>query len=76
MQRSIAKELNCVVQRLVRLYHPEAVILFGSLSSGKSHQSSDIDLALIKKTRRRFLDRLKDALVIASPKEAVDKAIN
>ena len=72
MQKKLAKELDRIVQRLIRRYHPETVILFGSLASGKPGEWSDIDLALIKKTRRRFLDRLMDALLAASPKEALD----
>ncbi len=72
MSRQYAKELKRIVQRLVRYYHPETIILFGSLASGKPQSWSDIDLALVKKTKRRFLDRLKDALITAQPKEALD----
>jgi len=72
MTKQIATELKLIVHRLVTHYHPESIILFGSLSSRSSDEWSDIDLALIKKTRRRFLDRLKDAFLIARPKEALD----
>jgi predicted nucleotidyltransferase len=72
MKIQYAKELHRIVQRLVRRYRPETIILFGSLASVQSRKWSDIDLAVIKKTRRRFLDRLKDALLAANPKEALD----
>jgi predicted nucleotidyltransferase len=72
MPSNLRRELNRIVKRLVLQYHPEQIILFGSLASGHPGTSSDIDLAVIKKTRRRFIDRLKDALLAAQPKEALD----
>ena len=72
MKKQISKELARIIHRLVARYHPETIILFGSLASKSPGRWSDIDLALVKKTKRRFLDRLKDALLIASPKEALD----
>ena len=72
MKKHLIKELDRITQRLIRTYRPEKIILFGSLASGKPHSGSDIDLAVIKKTRRRFIDRLKDALFVAQPKESLD----
>lgn len=68
----LRQELKRVVRRLVRHYRPEKIILFGSLARGRSGQWSDIDLAIVKKTRRRFIDRLGDALLVADPREALD----
>jgi predicted nucleotidyltransferase len=39
-------------------YNPERIILFGSAARGDADRHSDIDLAIIKHTRARFLDRL------------------
>ena len=61
-----------MVRSLVSRYQPEQIILFGSMASGDTRAWSDIDLAVVKKTRRRFLDRLKDALIAARSKEALD----
>jgi predicted nucleotidyltransferase len=72
MPTNLRRELNRIVKRLILRYHPEKIILFGSLASGHPRTWSDIDLAVIKKTRRRFIDRLKDALLAAQPKEAFD----
>lgn|SRR5258708_24435042 len=72
MPTNLRRELNRVIKRLVQRYRPEQIILFGSLASGRPGTWSDIDLAIIKKTRRRFIDRLKDALLAAQPKEALD----
>ncbi|MCB4755753.1 MAG: nucleotidyltransferase domain-containing protein [Elusimicrobia bacterium] len=70
--KEIQRELKRVARRLIRNYKPEKIILFGSLASGRTKAWSDIDLAIIKKSRRRFIDRLGDALIAANPKEAVD----
>lgn len=72
MKNFLQQELFQVVRRVVRNYRPEKIILFGSLASGHVHKWSDIDLVVIKKTKRRFIDRLKDALVAAQPKEGLD----
>ena len=59
------EEIGNVVEQLVRLYKPLKVILFGSLALGQIHESSDIDLFIIKNDvpetgvdRIRQLDRL------------------
>ena len=45
--------LNCL-----RPYDPEKVIVFGSYARGDIDEYSDIDLVIIKKTKKRFLQRL------------------
>src|ERR1044071_1366853 len=68
----LRRELKRIVRRLVRNYAPEKIILFGSLARQSEGIWSDIDLAVIKKSRRRFIDRLGDVLLAVNPKEAVD----
>lgn len=60
------------ILKLLKRYNPEKVILFGSYARGCSDQFSDIDLIIIKKTRKRFLDRIKDVLMIIKPSYAID----
>lgn len=61
-------ELARIVDVLVREYRPSRIILFGSLAQGTIHEWSDIDLALIKETERRFIDRIGDVLdLVRSP---------
>lgn len=45
--------LNCL-----KPYKPEKVIVFGSYARGDIDEYSDIDLVIIKKTKKRFLQRL------------------
>lgn len=68
----LRRELNKIIKKLERDYHPERVILFGSYASGKVRESSDIDLAVIKKTRKRFMDRLKEVILMCGNTIGVD----
>ena len=56
---AVAREeiLRKIVDALVREYRPEKVYLFGSLADGAADEDSDIDLLIIKRTSRKFLDR-------------------
>lgn len=55
-------DVQRVVDELVKNYKPEKVILFGSRVSGKTHEWSDVDLVVIKKTNKKFRDRIGEAL--------------
>ena len=60
------------ILRLLKAYHPERVILFGSRARGSSDQYSDLDLMIIKQTRKRFLERIKEVIRIIKPRFGVD----
>lgn len=53
------KELNKIVNTLAHKYQPEKIIVFGSYARGRPRQNSDVDMAVIKRTPKRFLDRLR-----------------
>jgi predicted nucleotidyltransferase len=48
----------------LRRYRPQKVILFGSFARGDYHATSDIDLLIIKETKRPFTDRIGDVLAL------------
>lgn len=50
--------IDKIVRQLIDAYRPEKIILFGSYAYGEPHKDSDIDLLIIKKTSRPFIDRL------------------
>ncbi|MGB9612625.1 MAG: nucleotidyltransferase domain-containing protein [Candidatus Margulisiibacteriota bacterium] len=54
-------ELKLIIQKLKTGYKPEKVILFGSLAHGKITNSSDIDLMIVKKTKKDPWTRLREA---------------
>ncbi len=44
---SIAREIQRIVRRIVREFHPERVILFGSHARGEAGPDSDVDLLVV-----------------------------
>ncbi len=63
-RKSLENEVKNIVKQLAELYHPEKVILFGSMLADKA-EPGDIDLFIIKKNpphvgvdRIRELDKL------------------
>lgn len=59
----VIKQLTRVI---VRRYKPEKIILFGSYAYWKPDEESDIDLLIIKDTKKSFFERLYDVRRIAS----------
>jgi hypothetical protein len=70
-----------IQDRLVQVfqrYGIEKAILFGSYARGEPSRHSDVDLILVKRTKKRFLDRydgLLQDLCAALPGLAVDALI-
>lgn len=71
-KKLLIAELQRIVDLLIHRYQPERIYLFGSLASGHVREWSDIDLVIVKKTDRRFLDRIKDVLLLLHPKIGCD----
>jgi predicted nucleotidyltransferase len=65
-------ELNRYVLLLREQYRPEKIILFGSLAAGETGEWSDIDLVIVKETKQRFLDRIKEVMRLLRPQVGVD----
>lgn len=65
--QKMVKVIQTIVQKIVEVYHPEKVILYGSYSYGTPDESSDIDLLIIKETSERPIDRRVTIRKIASP---------
>ena len=55
------------VLEMLKKYHPEKIILFGSYGTEDEDEYSDLDFVVIKNTRKRFLERLIDASQIIGP---------
>jgi len=51
------KEIKKIVGRIVRKYKPEKIYLFGSFAWGKPTKDSDVDLLIVKKTRKKWIAR-------------------
>lgn len=83
-QRAMLTTLEAVIQRLITVYDPERIILFGSHATGSAREGSDIDLLIVKDTEQRPIDRrveverlLSDRrvpldLLVYTPRELLD----
>jgi len=68
----LQRELKRWIEILRNRYHPDKIVLFGSLANGTIHRWSDVDLVIIKDTDKAFLDRSKEVLSLIQPKVGVD----
>ena len=77
MQQNLVDNANIddLISNLKKFYRPEMIILFGSRARGDSAQESDLDLLIIKKTRRRPLWRRMDVRKILSTDLALDVVV-
>lgn len=66
------QEIQKIVQQLIQHYQPEKIILFGSAAFGKTSRWSDIDLVAIKKTNKRFYERIGEVSALIPHSVPVD----
>lgn len=57
-------KIERIVEVLVREYKPEKIILFGYWAYGKPDEESDIDLLIVKKTRKPFHKRWSEVCAL------------
>lgn len=57
MVRPLPDEARGAVEKIVRDYGPERVVLFGSYAYGEPTADSDVDLLVVKATSERPFDR-------------------
>jgi len=70
-KEKLKNELNRIVPEIIKL-GVEKIILFGSLNSHSIHKSSDIDIIVVKKTKKKFLERIEEFYNYLNPKVAID----
>lgn len=58
IEQDFKKEIKKLKQILKNKYHPEKVILYGSVANGQITEDSDIDVLIIKKTNKNFWERM------------------
>jgi len=68
----LEKELNRMMEVLIREYEPEKMIVFGSAAQGEFHAWSDLDLVIIKKTSKPLLERIEEVLRLVRPRVGLD----
>lgn len=60
-EKLVDQELKKIVEALSS-YRPKKIVLFGSFARGDYHGLSDLDLIVIKETRKKFVDRIQEVL--------------
>lgn len=86
-QEKINEKIAAVVDKIIKEYQPEKIILFGSWAWGKPHEDSDVDLLIIKDTLRPRVDRERELRSLLFPpslaldilvytREEIEKSIN
>ena len=71
-EKALKENLERIVLDLKEKYNPNKVILFGSYASGKIKNFSDLDLLIIKDTKSKFFDRLREVTKICNYDIGVD----
>lgn len=56
-------EIKRITNQIVKHYKPEKIILFGSFAYGKPKENSDLDLLIIKRSRKKRVERIKEVLM-------------
>ncbi len=85
MRINVQKEIKKITEQIIKKYRPERVILFGSAISGELMPGSDIDLLVVKETKKNPWIRIKELdqfiehkipfdLLVYTPKE-IEKRI-
>lgn len=57
MAQTHQKKLKVVAKEIAKKYRPERIYLFGSFAWGKPNKDSDVDLLIVKKTKKNFFQR-------------------
>ena len=67
--RKIKNTIFKIVERIKKEYHPEKIILFGSYAYGTPDKNSDVDLFILKSTKKNRIDRFVEVKrIIYDPK--------
>jgi len=59
-QKLISEKLKPIVEKIIQEYQPDKIILFGSYAWGKPTEDSDVDLFIIKKSKKRRIERERE----------------
>ena len=59
-EQEINKQLKKITQKIVREFKPEKIILFGSYAWGKPDSNSDVDLFVVKESKKQSINRERE----------------
>ena len=60
MAKTFSSKIKELTEKIVKDYNPEKIILFGSYAWGKPNPDSDVDLFIVKESRKTQIDRMRE----------------
>ncbi len=66
------QQIKKIAKRIEKKYKPEKIILFGSYAWGKPTKDSDVDLLIVKNTKKNFFQRLFEVRQITDGEMPLD----
>lgn len=66
------KEAGRIIEVLIQRYNPQRIIIFGSFVSGDLNKWSDLDIVVVKETRKSFPYRIGELISLTEPKVPTD----
>lgn len=60
MNKATEQKIQEIVQKIIKEYQPEKIILFGSYAWGTPHEWSDVDLFIVKDSEKGPLERMRE----------------
>ena len=70
-REELENEFKRILPEIIKL-GVEKIILFGSLTSQNVHKSSDIDIIVVQRTEKKFLERIQEFYEYLKPRVALD----
>jgi uncharacterized protein len=71
-KQALEKELDIFVEKVRKAYSPEKIIIFGSLTTEKVTENSDLDVIVVAETQDKFWSRMKNISKLCSRKVGMD----
>ncbi|PXF61987.1 MAG: hypothetical protein C4B59_01850 [Candidatus Methanogaster sp.] len=71
-KKELVRELGRIINVLKKDKEIRSIMLFGSLARGDISATSDIDVIIVKGTKKKFLDRLDEIYSTLIPNVALD----
>lgn len=74
-QAFLEKEARRIAKELARKYKPEKIILFGSVARGDADKDSDIDMLIVKNSKKPMPERILEVRRLVDADEPFDPIV-
>lgn len=75
LQKEYQDEVKKLVEAIIKNYQPQKIIAFGSTATLIVRKDSDIDLLVVKETKKPFWDRVKEVLRLYDGFRSLDVSV-